>query len=61
MTKAGKMLAEVLRSVGKKAATVRYPFVKVTMPADFRGKLKVTFQQEPGAEPEKKPETETKK
>jgi len=39
MTKAAKMLKEVLRSVGKKAATVRYPFVKVTMPPDFRGKL----------------------
>ena len=39
MTKAGKMLSEALRSVGKKPATVRYPSVKVTMPADFRGKL----------------------
>jgi len=39
MTKAAKMLKEVLRSVGKKPATVRYPHVKVTMPADFRGKL----------------------
>jgi NADH-quinone oxidoreductase subunit I len=39
MTKAGKMLREVLRSVGKKPATVRYPHVKVTMPADFRGRL----------------------
>ena len=39
MTKPGKMLAEVLRSVGRKPATVRYPRVKVTMPADFRGKL----------------------
>ena len=39
MTKPGKMLAEVLRSVGRRPATVRYPHVKVTMPADFRGKL----------------------
>jgi formate hydrogenlyase subunit 6/NADH:ubiquinone oxidoreductase subunit I len=39
MTKAGKMLREVLRSVGKKPATVRYPHVKVAMPAGFRGKL----------------------
>ena len=39
MTKAGKMLQEVLRSVGRKPATVRYPHVKVTMPADFRGRL----------------------
>jgi len=39
MTKAGKMLREVLRSAGKKPATVRYPYVKVTMPAQFRGKL----------------------
>jgi formate hydrogenlyase subunit 6/NADH:ubiquinone oxidoreductase subunit I len=39
MTQAGKMLKEVLWSVGKKAATVRYPYAKVTMPPDFRGKL----------------------
>jgi formate hydrogenlyase subunit 6/NADH:ubiquinone oxidoreductase subunit I len=39
MTKAGKMLREVLRSVGKRPATVRYPRVKVTMPAGFRGRL----------------------
>ena len=39
MTKAGKMLKEVLRSVGRKPATVRYPSVKVAMPPDFRGKL----------------------
>ena len=39
MTKAAKMLMEVLRSVGRKPATVRYPHVKITMPADFRGKL----------------------
>ena len=39
MSRAGKMLSEVLRSVGRKPATVRYPHVKVTMPPDFRGKL----------------------
>ena len=39
MTKAAKMLKEVLRSVVRKPATVRYPRVKVTMPPDFRGKL----------------------
>jgi formate hydrogenlyase subunit 6/NADH:ubiquinone oxidoreductase subunit I len=39
MTKAGKMLKEVLRSVGKRPATVRYPRVRVTMPAGFRGRL----------------------
>jgi len=39
MTKVGKMLQEVLRSVGRKPATVRYPHDKITMPADFRGRL----------------------
>ena len=39
MTTAGKMLREVLRTVGRKPATVRYPHVKVTMAAGFRGKL----------------------
>ena len=39
MIRPGKMIAEVLRSVGRKPATVRYPFVKVTMPQKFRGKL----------------------
>ena len=39
MKKAGKMIAEVLRSIRRKPATVRYPFVKVTMPEHFRGKL----------------------
>ena len=39
MTTAGKMIREVLRSAGKKPATVRYPYVKVTMPPEFRGKL----------------------
>lgn len=40
MAKPGKMLAEVLRHVGKKPATVMYPFVEVKMPPNFRAKLK---------------------
>jgi formate hydrogenlyase subunit 6/NADH:ubiquinone oxidoreductase subunit I len=40
MRKPGKMLMEVLRSAGKKPATVMYPTVRVTMPEHFRGKLK---------------------
>ena len=39
MIRPGRMIAEVLRSVGRKPATIRYPFVKVTMPGKFRGKL----------------------
>lgn len=38
----GKMLGEVLSSVGKKPATVLYPFEKPVMPPKFRGKLKFT-------------------
>jgi formate hydrogenlyase subunit 6/NADH:ubiquinone oxidoreductase subunit I len=34
------MLAEVLRSLGRKPVTTRYPLVKLEMPAHFRGKLK---------------------
>jgi formate hydrogenlyase subunit 6/NADH:ubiquinone oxidoreductase subunit I len=34
------MFREVLRSMFRKAATVRYPFVKVVMPEHFRGRLK---------------------
>ena len=34
------MLKETLRSVLRKAATVLYPAVSITMPAKFRGKLK---------------------
>lgn len=40
MKKPGKMLAETVRNVLKKPATVRYPYVKVTMPPRFRGKIK---------------------
>lgn len=35
----GTMVAEVLRHVLKLPATVQYPFVKVEMPKDFRGKM----------------------
>lgn len=40
MKKPGKMLAETVRHVLKKPATIRYPYVKVEMPAGFRGKIK---------------------
>jgi NAD(P)H-quinone oxidoreductase subunit I len=40
MKKPGKMLAETMRHVLKRPATVRYPYVKVEMPARFRGKIK---------------------
>lgn len=40
MQKPGKMLCEVLKHVFKKPATVMYPFEKVTMPPNFRAKLK---------------------
>ena len=40
MKKPGKMMAEMLRNGMRKPATVLYPFVKVTMPAKFRGRLK---------------------
>ncbi|HEY3448681.1 MAG TPA: 4Fe-4S binding protein [Myxococcales bacterium] len=35
----GAMAGEVLRHVLKPPATVQYPFVKVEMPPDFRGKM----------------------
>lgn len=35
----GKMLSEVLRSVLKRPATIRYPAVKLEMADKFRGKL----------------------
>jgi len=38
--KPGKMLAETVRHVLKRPATIRYPYVKVTMPPKFRGKIK---------------------
>jgi len=40
MKRPGRMLKLVLQSVMSKPATVLYPFVKVTMPDRFRGKLK---------------------
>ncbi|MGA2265131.1 MAG: 4Fe-4S binding protein [Phycisphaerae bacterium] len=40
MKKPGKMLREVLRSAVRKPATVLYPYVKVHMPAQFRGRLR---------------------
>ena len=39
MKRPGIMMQEVIRSIGRKPATVMYPAVKVTMPAHFRGKL----------------------
>jgi formate hydrogenlyase subunit 6/NADH:ubiquinone oxidoreductase subunit I len=36
------MLQETLRSVMRKPATVLYPFVKITMPDKFRGRLRFT-------------------
>jgi formate hydrogenlyase subunit 6/NADH:ubiquinone oxidoreductase subunit I len=39
MRRPGRMLRQVLRTAMHRPATVRYPFVKVTMPAKFRGKL----------------------
>lgn len=39
MKRPGKMLMEVLGSVGKKPATVLYPFEKLEMPPRFRGQL----------------------
>jgi len=36
----GKMLREVLHSLFLKPATVLYPYVKVQMPDQFRGKIK---------------------
>lgn len=36
----GKMLQQLLSSLGKKPATFRYPFERAVMPPKFRGKLK---------------------
>jgi formate hydrogenlyase subunit 6/NADH:ubiquinone oxidoreductase subunit I len=36
----GKMIRQVLKSIAKKPATVRYPYEKLDMPDKFRGKLK---------------------
>jgi formate hydrogenlyase subunit 6/NADH:ubiquinone oxidoreductase subunit I len=40
MIRPGRMIQQVLKSLFKKPATTRYPFVKFEMPANFRGKLK---------------------
>lgn len=40
MARPGKMLKELLRSLTKKPATVRYPAQGKEMPKGFRGKLK---------------------
>jgi len=36
----GRMLQQLLGSLGRKPATTSYPFVKAVMPPNFRGKLK---------------------
>jgi formate hydrogenlyase subunit 6/NADH:ubiquinone oxidoreductase subunit I len=36
----GKMLEQLLSSLGRKPVTTRYPYVKAVMPPHFRGKLK---------------------
>ena len=40
MIRPGRMIREVLRSLGRRPATVLYPFVKVHMPDRFRGKIR---------------------
>ena len=40
MKRPGQMIKAVLGSIFKKPATTRYPFVKLTMPDKFRGKIK---------------------
>jgi formate hydrogenlyase subunit 6/NADH:ubiquinone oxidoreductase subunit I len=42
MKKPGAMMAEALRSLRRKPATVMYPAVKISMPDKFRGRLKFT-------------------
>jgi formate hydrogenlyase subunit 6/NADH:ubiquinone oxidoreductase subunit I len=39
MKKPGKMLGELFRNVTKTPATTQYPFVKIEIPADFRGRI----------------------
>jgi len=39
MIRPGKMLRQVLKSIFKKPATTRYPFIKSAMPENFRGKI----------------------
>ena len=38
--KPGKMVVEVLRNALRKPNTILYPFVKIEMPVNFRGKLR---------------------
>ncbi|MGA2916229.1 MAG: 4Fe-4S binding protein [Sedimentisphaerales bacterium] len=40
MIRPGRMIVQVLRSIFKKPATTKYPYVKTEMPDKFRGKLK---------------------
>jgi formate hydrogenlyase subunit 6/NADH:ubiquinone oxidoreductase subunit I len=40
MIRPGKMIKQVLQSIFRKPATLRYPFEKAPMPDKFRGKLK---------------------
>jgi formate hydrogenlyase subunit 6/NADH:ubiquinone oxidoreductase subunit I len=40
MIRPGKMMKQVLQSLFKKPATTRYPFIKIEMPKDFRGKIR---------------------
>jgi formate hydrogenlyase subunit 6/NADH:ubiquinone oxidoreductase subunit I len=39
MSRSGKVLPEAMRSLFKKPATVRYPYVKAEKPEHFRGRL----------------------
>ncbi len=39
MIRPGRMIQQVLRSITRKAATVKYPFGKAPMPPHFRGRL----------------------
>lgn len=39
-TKPGKMILEVLKSIFKRPATIKYPAEKFELPDKFRGKLK---------------------
>jgi len=40
MIRPGKMIRQVLSSLIKKPATIKYPYVKFEMPENFRGKIK---------------------
>jgi formate hydrogenlyase subunit 6/NADH:ubiquinone oxidoreductase subunit I len=42
MIRPGAMMRQVLASIFKKPATIRYPFVKSEMPDKFRGKIVFT-------------------